>query len=599
MTITPEKYIIEAEDAVDIIGRSFNFTHQKGLVEWIKNSWDAYQRHPERLVEPPGFFVALHFLGSGKSFREVRVVDFCGMTSADIDRAFKRWFDMQAATKGASKDKLPHILGGHGNGGKFYMRQMFSESRITTWLDGKLTEFGFNPKKEYGFSEGRKDKICSLEEALGEEFLNINLIPAEIIKALERGHCGFTVVRGWKPRGTGVQLQFGRVIQGLREDAQMSRLLDYLHLAVWRNDEIHSERILPERPDEHPDLEPLVRDLPLKLTGEDETFDLIADPERPEVAGSLTVKAADRPLTNRQRAYNRIDIIGRFGVVASYPMSELPITELEAAEWIFGTLEAPCVEDPEQSIVENARERLISSPKTTVLLRWIAKHVDELSRRVSKKNEREKRHLQAAETARLSRMLNKYARQFLNDFFVQVTGGSGKGSGFGGKGGGGSSVHTGKGHAGDGGGGGGNEGDGGGGAGDKVGRTRRFPEVLVAGVDEDPFSSEGQTLDLTERHPTLYQRMPLDVDARIYWINTLAPYPRFILDKFGEGSAVWKNYVLIRHRDVVIQEAFRHMTDREGLDLTIDIIKNRMDELTDDFLNSLDQNIADSILKRS
>ena len=34
-------------------------------------------------------------------------------------------------------------LGGHGNGGKFYMRQMFGESKLVTYLDGKINIFGF------------------------------------------------------------------------------------------------------------------------------------------------------------------------------------------------------------------------------------------------------------------------------------------------------------------------------------------------------------------------------------------------------------------------------------------------------------------------
>ena len=47
MAIQPEPYEVAAEDVVNLIGRSFNFTHQKGIVEWVKNSWDAYQRKSE------------------------------------------------------------------------------------------------------------------------------------------------------------------------------------------------------------------------------------------------------------------------------------------------------------------------------------------------------------------------------------------------------------------------------------------------------------------------------------------------------------------------------------------------------------------------
>ena len=41
--------------------------------------------------------------------------------------------------------------GGHGNGGKFYMRQMFKESRAISYYGGKINIFGFNVGKDYGY----------------------------------------------------------------------------------------------------------------------------------------------------------------------------------------------------------------------------------------------------------------------------------------------------------------------------------------------------------------------------------------------------------------------------------------------------------------
>lgn len=191
---------------MDLIGRSFSFTHAKGLAEWLKNSWDAYQRHPERLTEA-GPLVVLQFLVRGKSFHEVRVIDFCGMSGQDIDRAFKRWFDMRAATKGAG-GAAGKILGGHGNGGKFYMRQMFGESRIITWSGGKLNEFGFNQRRQYGYAKGRQEVAQGLDSAASELPLSIESLPVPLSEALLAGRAGFTVVKGWKPAGAGLQTQW-------------------------------------------------------------------------------------------------------------------------------------------------------------------------------------------------------------------------------------------------------------------------------------------------------------------------------------------------------------------------------------------------------
>ncbi len=223
-----------------------------------------------------------------------------------------------------------------------------------------------------------------------------------------------------------------------------------------------------------------------------------------------------------------------------------------------------------------------------------AAELDRFASRIAAHNAKERRELEAAETARLTQMINRYAQRFLRDFYAQITGGTGEGGGFGGTGGGGERVHTdgkgsekGKNRA-------GNQAEDGGGSGQQPGRSRRYPQVLVAGVDPDPFSPDGTSLQLGDRYPTLYQRRD-DVDARIYWINTQAIYPRVLLESFGETSPTWKNYVLLRHRDVVVKEALRHLTDSEGLDLTAENVNNRMDELTDEFLNQLDQSLADAV----
>ena len=591
MAIQPEPYEVAAEDVVNLIGRSFNFTHQKGIVEWVKNSWDAYQRKSETNNRTIPAYVVVEFDGSGKSFRTVRVADFCGMTPTDIDRAFKRWFDMRAASGGSSSDTLA-VLGGHGNGGKFYMRQRFAESRITTWIRGELSQFGFNAKQQYGWVTDRKGYKCSLAEALEIAGLPHERIPDEARMFLEAGDTGFTVVSGYKAKGRGIQTQVANVIEALRRHPQMQRLLPQMQMSVWQANHLRTNSLSPETPDLHPDIRGEELSVPGTIEDDGEYFVF----STADTTGKLDVRVAASALSNRSKAFNRMDVVGRTAVVASYPMNELPLKRLDGAEFLMATLACSGVEKEEESLVENDRERLIQSPKTSALLSWTASELDRFASRVAAYNAKEGRVLEAAETARLTRMINRYAEQFLRDFYTEITGGPGKGPSFGGTGGGGDSVHSNgkasdgdkKTNAGD------SADDDGGGRGDQPGRARRYPEVLVAGVDPDPFSPDGTSLQLSERYPTLYQR-PNDVDARIYWINTEATYPRILLEKFGETSSIWKNYVLLRHRDVVVKEALRHLTDAEGLDLTAENINNRMDELTDQFLNSLDQAVADAI----
>lgn len=594
MAIEPEPYVVAAEDAVEIIGRSFSFTHHKGIVEWIKNSWDAYQRS-QATKSAPGFAHAiLEFDGSSKSFRGVRVIDFCGMAPEDIDRAFKRWFDMRASTGGLPRETLT-VLGGHGNGGKFYMRQMFTESRITTWLDGRLSQFGFDAKRRYGWVEGYKGHVCTLSQALTIACLARNRIPDEALLSLERSDTGFTVVAGSRGKGAGVQTQVGNVVESLVRNPQMLRLLPQMGVAVWHNDDLRSQRLLPDNPQLHPDIETVEVSLPSILESDGETFMFASG----DATGLLEIRVADQALAGRLRAFNRMDVVGRVAVVASYPVSNLPLRQIDGSEFLMATLTCPGVESEGESLVENERESLIHSPRTSALLAWVANELGTAARRVAAYNAKERRELQAAETARLTRIINRYAQRFLRKVYTQISGGSGTGSGFGGSGGGGAGGggQRGKQTGDNGGGRTGEDPDGnGGGSGNEIRRASRFPEVLVAGIDPDPFSTDGGSLRLGERYPTLYQRR-VDDAARIYWINTEAVYPKLLLDQFGESSPIWKNYVLLHHRDVVVKEALRYLGDSEGLDLTAEIVNNRMDELTDEFLNSLDQAIADAVFE--
>src|SRR5258708_14273441 len=102
------------------------------------------------------------------------------MRKQQIDEAFKRFFDPQAAKKGAKQANLK-TLGGHGNGGKFYMRQMFKSSRAITYRDGLMNIFGFNSRRQYGFEEGFENRKMSIADALQHASLDKVAIPKEVL----------------------------------------------------------------------------------------------------------------------------------------------------------------------------------------------------------------------------------------------------------------------------------------------------------------------------------------------------------------------------------------------------------------------------------
>ena len=156
LEIIEEKNVID-DHLLDIIGNEFKFSHEKGFSEWLKNSTDAYLRADKEDEES---FIIFRFNDEDEVIFEC--IDFVGMTLDDINKALKRWGDPDAAKRGTGK----RTFGGHGNGGKFYMRQMFKQSYFITYRAGKLNVFGFNENKRYGFAKDFKDKTISPDDAM-------------------------------------------------------------------------------------------------------------------------------------------------------------------------------------------------------------------------------------------------------------------------------------------------------------------------------------------------------------------------------------------------------------------------------------------------
>src|SRR3989344_7489914 len=147
------------DNILDIWGNDFNFSHEKGLAEWLKNSVDAYRRAG---TSDKDQHIIFRFTdGTQSSLPVIECIDFVGMDLIDVEKAFKWWGDPDAAKRG----QRIKVFGGHGNGGKFYMRQMFQQSYFVTYKGGKINVFGFNENHKYGFSSEYKDKKIPLDEA--------------------------------------------------------------------------------------------------------------------------------------------------------------------------------------------------------------------------------------------------------------------------------------------------------------------------------------------------------------------------------------------------------------------------------------------------
>ncbi len=422
---------------LDVIGNDFKFDHAKGMAEWLKNAIDAYRTSDTRQEAQ---HVIFRFTDQGVTHPIIECVDFVGMTQVDIEKAFKRWGDPNAAKRGM-KIKT---YGGHGNGGKFYMRQMFAESRFITYKNGALNIFGFSENKKYGYAEGFENKKMNPKEAM--EFAEITKlpIPAEIKKKILSGATGFTVVQGVAPEGIKSKFKVTKEIERFKNHPQSRRILLRSNVAVVYNDNSLYALL---RPDDLPPLEKFVEPrivyIPEELTihsGSENVLVKMANEKYPP--GKLILRTSSEALAKGSKLgeLNRIDILGEIGVIGSYQLPEIGVTGFPAAAFIYGEFcpahdgDASILEDPANDCVSNDRTKLVPNDTAKALIEWIAQEVDRLAAEIAALEREKQKANQKEITSKFNDVLNewknKHMRRIMSDLFGNSggdTGGEGGG----------------------------------------------------------------------------------------------------------------------------------------------------------------------------
>src|SRR5438132_9589500 len=109
--------------ALDLLGKPYWGKYDAGLAEWLKNSKDEYIR---RDLSDESSDVVLHLDQRGNATTKCmfECIDFGGTNVQPIEDALMVWCDPSAASQG--RDVA--TFGGHGNGGKFHMRDNFEKA---------------------------------------------------------------------------------------------------------------------------------------------------------------------------------------------------------------------------------------------------------------------------------------------------------------------------------------------------------------------------------------------------------------------------------------------------------------------------------------
>ena len=414
LKIKEEANVVD-DNFFDIIGKEFQFDHEKGLAEWLKNSVDAYIRAG---VSDDEQYVVIRAEDGKQNDALFEMTDFVGMGQSDIEKAFKRWGDPEAAKRGLKK----RVYGGHGNGGKFYMRQMFKTSHFVTYKDGYLNIFGFSEERKYGFADGFKAKKVKPAEALKIAGIADVFFPNDVKEAILAGKRGFTVVRGVGPEGMVNKIKFAKVMGRLRNHPQARRIL--LRINVWTS---HNEGdyvlLKPDDLKPFPGFEtPRSFDVPRELKyfedGE-ETIVAMANGKYPD-PGKLIVKTSEEALVRGGRLgdLNRVDVVGALGVIASYQLLEIGVGTFPQASFLYGECECPILEDPEMDCVKNDRSKLAENPKSKALMEWIGRKFDEVAEEILSKE----KAAQAADQKKISAAFNDYLNKWKDRFMNKIMG---------------------------------------------------------------------------------------------------------------------------------------------------------------------------------
>lgn len=572
MQIKPIETVIDAEKVLNLVGKDFNFDHAKGIAELLKNSVDAYNIDG---VPDEKQVILISLRTTQNDFiKQIEVIDFCGMTKQKIDKGFVHWFSNVAAslTK-QGKQTNEKTLGGHGNGGKFYMRQMFGEAYLITYLNRKLNIFGFDEFKRYGYNEKFKDLSINPEEAIRIADLESKEIPEEIMRNVLSGKSGFTIIRGVNPAKTKDTSYRLKLAEKIINNPQAQRLIKHKKIYFqslpnkkWTHLTVPSIR--PKQGFESP--QKYVCPALIELDGR--KIEMINDEYSESI--TLTLYTSESPLTGSKYKYlNRIDFLGKIGVVASYHLSEIGPFSSGFTEFIYGECSCPIMEDPNEDYVRNDRAEFVRGDKSESLLKWVQECITNLTAKLEEQQRNQRRSRDLQNTSNFNKILNTWNHQFISAMLKDQLFGNGNETGIGGndeqapiigkmpgqKSG--KKATKRKGSSGE----------------TDVRKAPKHPVVLVSSHDSDPLSEDGRTYDCDPRQPAVHQR-PIDVAYGIYWINTSKPLAELILKKDGAESSRWRHYLFQRHTDIIIKEAIFHMGKSE-LNLTSDAVNQKIDEI--------------------
>lgn len=424
----PDELSIHSEGAIRLMIAPIQ-SHENGLPEWPKNSADAYvrtQASPDRRV------IVLVFDYADRSRPpSIACLDFIGMSSDHIESYFRKWADPNAARADTA---ILDLQGGHGNGGKAYMVQMFEDYSLLRTVSGdkgckygvpaQNYQFGYVPNRSAGRDFSVPDLREELDRALADVGLSYDSLPTAARQSFDNA-TGFTLVRGVNPRHYGRSIPVRKLLERTMTHHQMVRTLQLCQVYAIVNGRLHNGG----RPLTLPIIAPLEgAEQPREVAIPEILRDPVSETDVSTTdngqypAGRLVLRTSNTDMRWGPRRYrHNIQSKAQSGFIGIFEMTDLIQTHYGYR--IYGECELEALE----AYKTNDRVRLADSPLTRALKEWIKQQVERYAQEFETRDRRRYSQDEANALSAMNHALDEWKNQFLEGLLSGLTGGTGIG----------------------------------------------------------------------------------------------------------------------------------------------------------------------------
>ena len=426
---TPDDDVrVHEEGAIRLICKAFQ-SHENGLPEWLKNSSDAYARE-QNIPESRRVIVVSFCNGNRGKKPSISCVDFLGMTSNNIENDFRIWADPEAAMRGGN---VSAVQGGHGNGGKCYMTQMFEDHAFIHTVKnnkgnrygviGGSIKFGYIPDRDKGRDFEVSDVQSEIREAMKSIGCQFQNLPKPVHEAVDQ-ILGFTLITGVGPKGYRDTIPVKQLIQNFQNHPQMIQTLQLCKVFVIVNGEPYNKgeplylpRISPIPGAE----EPRIYDIPEELTDVEQKISTTNTSSLPR--GKLKLFTSEVSMKWSWKARHNVIYVGNSGYIGYRPVSEFDV-QSPYRDRIYGECKLEALEPFKQ----NDRSRLADSPLTRALERFVSEKIESYAKEFEAKDRRKYTQEEKNAVSKMNEALDKWKNRFLRDLLSSMWG-AGEGSG--------------------------------------------------------------------------------------------------------------------------------------------------------------------------